>query len=69
MRALVVGSTGSVGTHLMRRLEQPVARFDPSLEKIRQRLGDVGRRGVRIRSGAADLPCFFHSNDNDVWFQ
>lgn len=43
MKALVTGSTGFVGTHLMRRLDQPVA-VGRSLEKIRQRLGQVEAR-------------------------
>jgi uncharacterized protein (TIGR01777 family) len=43
MKALVTGSTGFVGAHLMRRLTQPIA-VGRSLEKIRQRLGDVESR-------------------------
>lgn len=43
MKALVTGSTGFVGTHLMRRLEQPIA-SGRSLEKIRQHFGDVEMR-------------------------
>ncbi len=43
MKALVTGSTGFVGAHLMRRLTQPIA-VGRSLEKIRQRLGDVEAR-------------------------
>ena len=43
MKALVTGSTGFVGTHLMRRLDQPIA-VGRSLEKIRQRFGDVEMR-------------------------
>lgn len=34
MKALVTGSTGFVGMHLMRRLDQPIA-VGRSLEKIR----------------------------------
>jgi len=43
MKALVTGSTGFVGTHLIRGLEQPVA-VGRNLEKIRQRLGNVEAR-------------------------
>ena len=43
MKALVIGSTGFVGMHLMRRLDQPIA-VGRSSEKIRQRLGDVEAR-------------------------
>ena len=43
MKALVTGSTGFVGTHLMRRLDQPIA-VGRSLEKIRQRFGQVEAR-------------------------
>jgi len=43
MKALVTGSTGFVGTHLIRRLEQPIA-VGRSQEKIRQRLGEVEAR-------------------------
>lgn len=43
MKALVTGCTGFVGTHLMRRLAEPIA-VGRSLEKIRQRLGDVEAR-------------------------
>lgn len=43
MKALVTGSTGFVGTHLMRKLEHPIA-VGRSLEKIRQRFGDVEAR-------------------------
>jgi len=43
MKALVTGSTGFVGTHLTRRLEQPVA-VGRNLEKIRQRLGNFEAR-------------------------
>lgn len=43
MKALVTGSTGFVGTHLMRRLKQPVA-VGRNLEKVRRRFGDVEAR-------------------------
>lgn len=43
MKALVTGSTGFVGTHLMHRLDQPIA-VGRSLEKIRQRFGRVEAR-------------------------
>lgn len=43
MKALVTGSTGFVGTHLIHRLEHPVA-AGRSLEKIRRRLGNLEAR-------------------------
>lgn len=43
MKALVTGSTGFVGTHLIPRLERPIA-VGRSQEKIRQRLGEVEAR-------------------------
>jgi uncharacterized protein (TIGR01777 family) len=43
MKALVTGSTGFVGKHLIRHLEQPVA-VGRSMSKIRSCLGDVEAR-------------------------
>lgn len=43
MKALVTGSTGFVGSHLVQRLERPVA-VGRSLAKIRARLGEVEAR-------------------------
>ena len=71
MRALVTGSTGLVGTHLMRRLDQPIA-VGRSLEKIRQRLGSVEARlwdpGRPLESSLlAEVDTVFHLAGESVF--
>lgn len=43
MKSLVTGSTGFIGSHLLHRLDHPIA-VGRNLEKIRQRLGNVDAR-------------------------
>lgn len=71
MKALVTGSTGFVGAHLIRGLEHPVA-VGRNLEKIRQRLGNVEARvwdpGRTVESSLfAGIDTVFHLAGESVF--